>query len=192
MQKSFRELAFAFSLALLLVYMILAAQFESLLHPLVILLSIPLGLTGALLALGIARTPLSVIALIGIVMLAGIAVNNAIVLVDYVNQLRREHGRALHAALVEAGRVRLRPILMTTLTTMLGLLPMAIVGGRGAELRAPLAVSLFGGLLSSTVLTLLVVPVVYLLVEQGRERVRGWIGRAPAAAAAKVEVVPGD
>jgi HAE1 family hydrophobic/amphiphilic exporter-1 len=170
LREGVRSMQLALLLAIFLVYLVMASQFESFLHPFVILFSIPLAISGALIALWITRTPLSVVALIGVIMLAGIVVNNAIVLLDYVNQLRRDEGYALDEALVEAGRVRLRPILMTTLTTVLGLLPMALIRGEGAELRAPLAIPVIGGLLLSTALTLVVIPVIYRGFEARRER----------------------
>jgi HAE1 family hydrophobic/amphiphilic exporter-1 len=129
--------------------------------------SLPLALIGVVLALVVTLSPLSVMVLIGLVVLAGIVVNNAIVLVDYTRQLR-DQGMEKVEALVEAGSVRLRPILMTTMTTVLGLMPLAIGVGEGAELRAPLAITLMGGLLISTVLTLVVIPVVYATVDRSR------------------------
>jgi HAE1 family hydrophobic/amphiphilic exporter-1 len=172
MRRSFRDLTFAFALALVLVYMILAAQFESFVHPFTILTAVPLALVGALLALAVTRGGLNTMSLIGVVILVGIVVNDAIVKVDFINQARRQ-GMVLRDAILEAGRVRLRPIVMTTVTTVLGLLPMALGIGRGADLRAPLAVSVIGGLLLATLLTLIVVPVVYAVVEDLRLRVRG-------------------
>jgi HAE1 family hydrophobic/amphiphilic exporter-1 len=182
MRKSFRDLTFAFALALLLVYMILAAEFESAIHPFTVLLSIPLGVVGAILALRVAGSGLNSMSLIGIVILVGIAVNNAIVMVEFINQLRRK-GVGVRAAIAEAAHARLRPIVMTTVTTLLGILPMALGIGRGADLRAPLAVALFGGLFSSTALTLIVVPVAYDLVEEASARLRRFFGRAPAGTA---------
>jgi len=167
MRRSFRDLALAFGLAMALVYMILAAQFESFLHPVVILTAVPLALTGAVGALAGTGHGLNTMSLMGIVVLIGIVVNDAIVKVDFINQARRR-GSSLRAAIMEAGRVRLRPILMTTATTVLGLTPMALGVGRGADLRAPLAIAVIGGLLVATVLTLIVVPVVYQTVEQAR------------------------
>jgi HAE1 family hydrophobic/amphiphilic exporter-1 len=165
MAVSFRSLLFALALAIFLVYLVMASQFESLVHPFVIFFTMPLALIGAVLALWITGSTISVIVFIGVILLAGIVVNNAIILVDLVNQLRDE-GMAKHAALVEAGRLRLRPILMTTLTTVLGLLPMAIGMGEGAELRAPMAVTVIGGLVVSTLLTLVVIPVMYSVVDR--------------------------
>ncbi len=164
MRRSFRDLAFAFGLALLLVYMILAAQFESFVHPFTILMAVPLAVVGAVLALLLTGEGVNTMSLIGAVILVGIVVNDSIVKVDFINQAR-EQGMALREAILEAGRVRLRPIVMTTVTTVLGLTPMALGIGRGADLRAPLAIAVIGGLIMATLLTLIVVPVVYSLVE---------------------------
>lgn len=166
MQDSFRSMMFTLAMAIFLVYLVMASQFESLLHPFVILFTIPLALVGAIWALWLTGTTLSVVAFIGLIMLAGIVVNNAIVLVDLINQLRRA-GQECHAAIMEAGHARLRPILMTTLTTTLGLLPMALGFGEGAEVRTPMAITVIGGLVVSTLLTLLVIPVVYSLLDRG-------------------------
>jgi len=168
MGKSFRSLIFAFSLAVLLVYMIMAAQFESLRHPLLILLTLPMGLTGAIWALLITGQTLNVISIIGMVVLAGIVVNDAIVKVDYTNKLRSRKGMACREAIMEASRVRLRPILMTTVTTILGLLPMSLGIGKGAELQQPLAIGVIGGLLLATFLTLILIPLVYEIFENKR------------------------
>ena len=173
--QSFRDLTFAFGLALILVYMILAAQFESIVHPFTILLSVPLATVGAAGALWIAGAGLNTMSLIGMVILVGIVVNDAIVKVDFINRMRRQ-GRGLRDAILEAGRVRLRPIVMTTVTTVFGLLPMALGLGRGSDLRAPLAIAVIGGLLSATALTLIIVPVAYDLIEEGRVRFRAIIG----------------
>jgi HAE1 family hydrophobic/amphiphilic exporter-1 len=168
-QRSFASLLLALALALFLVYLVMAAQFESLVQPFVILFTVPLGAIGAVLALVLARQPINVVVMIGLVMLGGIVVNNAIVLVDAVNQLRAE-GASLREALRQAGLRRMRPILMTTGTTVLGLLPMALGMGEGGELRAPLAITVIGGLTVATLLTLVVIPVLYDLVERRRER----------------------
>jgi HAE1 family hydrophobic/amphiphilic exporter-1 len=165
MQDSFRSMQFALLLAVFLVYIVMASQFESLIHPLVILFTIPLALVGAVLALFLTGTTVNVVAFIGIIMLAGIVVNNAIVLVDLINQLQAQ-GMEKTSAIMEAGQARLRPILMTTLTTVLGLLPMAIGFGEGSELRTPMAITVIGGLLVSTLLTLVVIPVVYSLLDR--------------------------
>jgi len=167
MQDSFRSMQFALALAIFLVYLVMASQFESLVHPLVILFTIPLALVGAVLALFITGTTINIVAFIGVIMLAGIVVNNAIVLVDLINQLRMQ-GKSQADAIMEAGSARLRPILMTSLTTALGLLPMAMGFGEGAEVRTPMAITVIGGLLVSTVLTLLVIPVVYSLLDRKR------------------------
>lgn len=136
MSNSFQSLIFALSLAVFLVYLVMASQFESLLHPFIILFTIPLALIGAILALYVTGTTISVVVFIGLILLAGIVVNNAIVLIDLINQMRQK-GASKMEAIMEGGKSRLRPILMTTLTTTLGLLPLAIGFGDGAELRAP-------------------------------------------------------
>jgi HAE1 family hydrophobic/amphiphilic exporter-1 len=150
----------------------MASQFESLVQPFIIMFTIPFGLIGVVFTLLITQTPISVVVLIGLIMLAGIVVNNAIVLLDYINQLRKQ-GIAKREAIKQAGQVRLRPILMTTMTTVLGLLPMAIGLGEGAELRTPLAVTVIGGLLIGTILTLVVIPTVYDLVVREKLEVAG-------------------
>lgn len=160
MQQSFNSMIMALTLAVFLVYLVMASQFESLLHPLLILFSVPLAGIGSIYGLFITNTNISVIVFIGLIMLAGIVVNNAIVLVDRINQLRGEGVDKL-AAIKNAAHSRLRPIIMTTLTTILGLLPMAIGIGEGAELRAPMAITVISGLLCSTFLTLIVLPVLY-------------------------------
>lgn len=165
MQVSFRSLQLALALAVFLVYLVMASQFESLRQPLVILFSIPLAAVGAIGALFLTGTELNVIALIGMVMLIGIVVKNGIILIDLVNRLRAQ-GMSREQALLSAGPTRLRPILMTTLTALLGLLPMAIGGGQGAEMRQPLAITVIGGLSISTLLTLVVIPVVYTLIDR--------------------------
>jgi HAE1 family hydrophobic/amphiphilic exporter-1 len=168
MTASFKSLLFALGLAIFLVYLVMASQFESLLHPLVILFSIPLAAVGVALALWITGTSLSVVVFIGLIMLAGIVVNNAIVLVDLINQLR-QRGTEQMRAIREAASLRLRPIMMTTLTTVLGLLPMAMGLGEGSEMRTPMAITVIGGLLTSTLLTLLVVPVMYSLLDRRKQ-----------------------
>ena len=161
-------------LIILLVYMVMAAQFESFSHPLAIMVSVPLAFIGAAFALLITGNSLSVMSAIGIMMLIGIVVNNGIVLIDYVNQLRAR-GMEKHAAIKQAGVDRLRPILMTTLTTSLALTPMAVSAGGGAALFAPIAITIFGGLLTSTFLTLVIVPAVYSLVDGAAESVSGFV-----------------
>ena len=165
MATSFQSMRLAGGLAVFMVYLVMASQFESLLHPFVILFSVPFAIIGVLVTMWLFGVTLSVVSLIGSILLAGIVVNSAIVLVDYTNQLRRE-GLSKLEALATAGRVRLRPILMTTATTVLGLLPMAIGIGEGAELRTPMALTVIGGLITSTLLTLLVVPAVYAALDR--------------------------
>jgi hydrophobic/amphiphilic exporter-1 (mainly G- bacteria), HAE1 family len=160
MQASLSSLRFALLLAVFLVYIIMASLFESVRQPLVILIAVPLALVGVVAGLWATGTAVSVVVLIGGIVLAGVVVNNAIVLVDYANQLR-QRGLSITEALLEAGVVRLRPILISTLTTVLGLLPMAFSGGEGSEIRQPLALTIIAGLLSATVLTLVVIPVLY-------------------------------
>ncbi len=164
MERSGRSLWLALSLSIFLVYVVMASQFESLLHPLLIMVTVPLAMFGVVVLLVGLSIPLSVVVFLGMIMLAGIVVNNAIVLVDYINTLRKR-GIAMEEALVEAGSVRLRPILMTTATTVLGLLPMAAGLGDGAEIRTPMALTVIAGLVSSTALTLIVLPTLYALVE---------------------------
>jgi HAE1 family hydrophobic/amphiphilic exporter-1 len=164
-----RSLALAMGLAIFLVYLVMASQFESFLHPFVIIFTLPLGAIGVILALAVTGHTINVVAIIGAVMLAGIVVNNAIVLIDAVNR-RRRAGADLETALTEAGLARLRPILMTSATTIFGLMPMALGLGEGAELRAPLAVTVIGGLAVATALTLIVIPVVYSLLAGGAIR----------------------
>lgn len=163
MEASFASLFFAIGLAVFLVYLVMAATFESLIHPFLILFTIPLAFTGVLLSLALSGLSISIIAFLGAIFLVGVVVNNAIVLVDAINRGRRE-GLDKLEAVVRAGKIRLRPIMMTTLTTVLGLLPMAIGFGEGAELRQPLAVVVTGGLTVSTLLTLVVIPAAYMIV----------------------------
>jgi HAE1 family hydrophobic/amphiphilic exporter-1 len=168
---SFNSLWLAMALATFLVYVVMASQFESLVHPLVILMAVPLGVVGVVAALVLTSNSVSVLVLIGAIMLAGIVVNNAIVLVDAVNRRRRE-GQDIDQALVGAGEERLRPILMTTATTVLALFPMALGLGAGDELRAPLAITVIGGLTVATVLTLVVIPCIYRILGAAPVRTR--------------------
>lgn len=165
MMRSYRSLLFAFALALFLVYFVMAAQFESFLQPFIIIFTVPLGLIGVAIALSITGYIINIVVLIGIVMLSGIVVNNAIVLVDYIGQLRAA-GKDKFLAIMEAARVRFRPILMTTTTTILGLTPMALGLGEGSEIRAPMAITVIGGLAFATILTLIVIPCVYAIVDR--------------------------
>lgn len=162
--EAFADLALALILACVLVYMIIAAQFESLIHPLTIMMSVPLSFAGGALGLFITRRTLNVTSLIGAIMLAGIVVNNAIVLVDYINT-RRSFGEERREAILNAGPIRLRPILMTTLTTVLGLIPLALGIGDGGETQAPMATVVIFGLSLSTLLTLVIIPVIYTLLD---------------------------
>lgn len=163
--ESFGSLFVALGLAILLVYMIMASQFESLLYPFIIMFSVPLALSGGIFALYLSNNLISIVAIIGVIMLAGIVVNNGIVLVDYINTLRGKNMSAEEAVL-QAGPTRLRPILMTTLTTVLGLSPMAIGVSEGSELTAPLALVVIGGLLLSTLLTLVLIPALYMILNK--------------------------
>ncbi len=165
-QKSFRELLFALILAIVLVYMVMAAQFESFRDPLIILFSIPLAAIGVVMALFLTETTFNQQAFIGTIMLAGIAVNNAIVLIDYTNLLRHRDKLLLRHAVELAGRRRLRPILMTTLTAIVGLLPMALGLGEGSEVQSPMARVVIGGLTTSTLITLLFIPTIYTMIEE--------------------------
>jgi HAE1 family hydrophobic/amphiphilic exporter-1 len=182
--RSFRELQLVLILAIVLVYTVMASQYESLRDPFIIIFSIPLAAIGVVGALMLTNTPFSMQAYIGVIMLAGIVVSNAILLVDYTNTLRHRDGMALRPAIELAGRHRLRPILMTSLCTALGLVPMALGIGEGAELQAPLARVVIGGLLTSTIITLVFVPAMYTLFEEGW---RGIFKKGPAAPAAPAE-----
>jgi HAE1 family hydrophobic/amphiphilic exporter-1 len=172
LRRSFRELGLAFGIALLLVYMILAGEFESLVHPLTVLLSVPLGLIGAIFALWLFGAGLNSVSLIGLVILIGIVDNDAVVKIDFINQLRRE-GASVRGAVLTAGRERLRPIVMNSLTAMLAILPMMFGLGPGAGLQAPLAIAVFGGLFTATALTLIVIPVAYELMDELQGRLLG-------------------
>jgi len=185
MTASFKSLQFVLVLAIFLVYLVMASQFESLIHPFVILLTIPLALIGAVWALWLTGTTVNVVAYIGLIMLAGIVVNQSIVLIDAVNQLRAG-GMAKLEAIVEGGKLRLRPILITKLTTILGLLPMALGIGEGAEVRAPMAITVIGGVLLTTFLTLLVIPVVYSVLDRKQFVAQEPQADAPGPVAAEV------
>ena len=167
--ESMNSLIFALILSIILVNMVLASQFESLLHPFTILLTIPLAVVGAILMFLITNTTINIMGVIGIVMLVGIAVNNSIILVDRINQLKTKV-LPLEDAIVEAGKQRIRPILMTTLTTILALLPLCIAFGEGASLRAPMAMAVIGGLITSTAMSLIVIPCLYYVFERISKR----------------------
>jgi len=162
--EAFTNLKFALILAIILVYMVLASQFESLIHPFIILLTVPLAGIGSIFLFLLIGQPFNIMSYIGLIMLAGIAVNDSIILVDAINQRRRE-GVSRQSAILEAAQTRIRPIIMTSLTTILALLPLTIGIGEGAALRAPMALAVIGGLISSTLLTLIVIPVLYALVD---------------------------
>ncbi len=186
-QESFMYLGLALIVAILLTYMVMASQFESLLDPFIILFTIPLSFIGVALSLLVTGTELTVMALVGLVMLVGIVVNNGIVLVDYTNQLRNR-GMELYEAIQQAGKVRMRPVLMTALTTIFGMMPLALGLGESGENWAPMARSVIGGLTVATVLTLIVVPVIYAVLETIAERIR--LRREARAAAKYGEAIP--
>jgi HAE1 family hydrophobic/amphiphilic exporter-1 len=169
--ESFMDIAFLMVVSLILVYLIMASQFESLKMPLIIMFSIPFAFSGVAIALFITNTSLSVISGIGAVMLIGIVVKNAIVLVDFIN-LMRERGNELYEAIALSGRSRLRPVVMTSATTILGMLPLAMSTGAGSELWSPMGIAVIGGLVFSTIVTLILVPVVYAVFAKHGERNR--------------------
>ncbi|HQF42470.1 MAG TPA: efflux RND transporter permease subunit [Ignavibacteriaceae bacterium] len=179
-QEAFFYLGLAFVAAILLVYMIMAAQFESLVDPLIIMFTVPLSVIGVFPFLFITGTTLSVMALVGLIMLVGIAVNNGIVLVDYINQIKRG-GLPLYDAVEQGSLARMRPVLMTALTTILGMVPLAIELGEGAETWSPLARAVIGGLTATTVLTLVVIPILYIIFERAGERVKAFLRKRKQA-----------
>jgi HAE1 family hydrophobic/amphiphilic exporter-1 len=160
-----------FILISLLVYMVMASQFESLFHPLSIMVTVPMAVAGVAAMLLITGTTVNVMSFIGMMILMGVVVNNGIVMVDFINQLRAA-GMQKESAIIEGSSTRLRPILMTSLTTIFGLIPMIVSRGEGSELFAPLGITLFGGMISATFLTLLVLPLIYSLIDTLREKAR--------------------
>jgi multidrug efflux pump len=187
LEESGSSLYFAFGLALLVVFMVLASQFESLLHPFTVLLSVPLAVTGALLALLISGSTLNLYSQIGMILLIGLVTKNSILLVEYANNLM-ESGLAAWDAVLEAGRIRLRPILMTSVATIISAVPIALGLGAGSMSRRPLGYAIVGGVLVSTVLTLYVVPVAYVLFDRLRHTVRRRLAaRQPSLATAEAE-----
>jgi HAE1 family hydrophobic/amphiphilic exporter-1 len=164
MNESFRDLIYALILAIILVYAIMASQFESLTQPFVVMFTLPLAFIGVILMFLITNTTLSVASFVGIIMLAGIVVNNGIVLIDHTNQLRKS-GIEKHKALIQAGGDRMRPVFITSLTTIAGMLPMAISQSRGSELKSPMALTVIGGLITATFFTLVIIPVIYSIVD---------------------------
>jgi HAE1 family hydrophobic/amphiphilic exporter-1 len=185
-QEAQRDFITAIVMALVLIYMVMAGQFERFLDPLIVMFAVPVAIVGVVPTLLLTGTSLNMQSIMGLVMLIGIVVNNAIVLVDYINLMRREHEMELLPAVVEAGRLRLRPILMTTLTTVLGLFPLALGLGAGAEIQASLARVVIGGLTASTLITLVLIPVVYVSATRLALRVRAWW---PSLRARRAEVV---
>jgi hydrophobic/amphiphilic exporter-1 (mainly G- bacteria), HAE1 family len=175
-QQAQRDFRLAILIAVALIYMVMAAQFERFLDPLIVMFSVPLVIIGVVPTMLLTGTTVNLQSMMGVVMLLGIVVNNAIVLVDYINLMRREEGLAVREAVIEAAKLRLRPILMTTLTTILGLLPLSFGIGTGAELQAALARVVIGGLAASTVITLVLIPVVYLTAANIVERVHVFRG----------------
>jgi len=167
-KESMENLTFALILSIVLVYMVLASQFESLIHPFVILLTIPLAAVGSVWIFYFMGKSLNIMAYIGIIMLAGIAVNDSIILIDRINQIRQE-GIKRREAIIEAGRQRIRPIIMTSITTILALLPLTFGFGESASLRSPMALAVIGGLVTSTILTLVVIPCVYWALDSFKE-----------------------
>ncbi len=172
-QKAASDFRMSIIIALILVYMVMAGQFERFIDPLIVMFSVPLAIVGVVPVMIFTNTTLNMQSLMGLVMLAGIVVNNAIVLVDYINLLIREENMPVYEAVIEAGRLRLRPILMTMLTTVLGLLPMSFGWGAGGAIQASLARVVIGGLIASTLITLILIPVIYINVAKLRERVKG-------------------
>ena len=189
-RENSRQLAMVIGLAVFLVFVVLAVQYESLVNPFVILLAIPLSLIGVALALWVTGTPQSAPVLLGVILLAGVVVNNSILLVEFIEEFRREQGISMEDAAVQAGAVRLRPILMTTLTSFFGMLPLAIGMGQGSELMRPLAVAMCGGILVSMLLTLFVVPSAYVILNRGAERLVAFVTRQRRAAVPHREPAP--
>ena len=170
MQEAFKTLALALLLAAVLVYIVMASQFESIRQPFVVMFTMPLAIIGVLMMLGITATTLSVASFVGVIILAGIVVNNGIVLIDHINQLRMS-GMVKYEAILQGGMDRLRPVLITAITTIGGMLPMAISSGEGSELKSPMALTVIGGLISATFLTLIVIPVIYSVVAKRKKRI---------------------
>ena len=162
-QEAFQELGFLLVIVTLLVYIVLASQFESLIYPFMIILTIPFAFTGSLLLLAITGQPLGIMGFVGVIMLVGMVVKNGIVLIDYIN-LNRERGMSIITAVVHGGRSRLRPVLMTSLTTILGMVPLAIGTGQGSEMWKSLGISIIGGMTFSTIITLVLIPAIYTMM----------------------------
>ncbi|HET6781269.1 MAG TPA: efflux RND transporter permease subunit, partial [bacterium] len=190
-QRAYRQLGMGFLVAVVLVFAVMAVQFEAALEPVLIMGAIPFALSGAFLTLFLTNTTLNIQSLIGLIVLVGLVVGNAIVLIDFILTMRRRDGVSLYDAAVEASALRLRPVLMTTVTTIVGLLPVAIGFGEGAELEAPLARSVIGGLTLSTLITLVFIPTLYVTVEEFRARRRTARVAEPAPVAATPAPVAG-
>jgi multidrug efflux pump subunit AcrB len=186
-----RQMVLVIALAIFLVFVVLAVQYESVIDPLVILLAIPLGLVGVIATLWASDTPMSAPVFLGMILLAGIVVNNSILLVEFVEGFRREHGVPAEQAVVEAGVVRMRPILMTTLTSLVGSAPLALGIGEGSELMRPLAIAVIGGIAFSTLLTLFVVPCAYVVLHSAGDRVRDFVIGARPKPEPRPELDPG-
>jgi multidrug efflux pump subunit AcrB len=167
--EAFSDIGLLLILIIVLVYIVMATQFESLLYPFIIMFTIPFAMSGVFIALWLTSTPLSLIALIGAIMLVGIVTKNGIVMVDYMNLLV-ERGSTISDAVIMGGKSRLRPVLMTSLTTVLGMLPMALGIGEGSETWQPMGIAVVGGLLMSTIITLFIVPSLYAMLEGSKER----------------------
>jgi HAE1 family hydrophobic/amphiphilic exporter-1 len=192
LKDMFANMMQALFLAVVFIYLILASQFGSFTQPFAIMLSLPLSLVGVALALLMTGDNLNIMSMIGLIMLMGLVTKNAILLVDFANHARREDGLDRDAALVKAGSTRLRPIVMTTLAMIFGMLPLAFAIGAGAEMRAPMARAVIGGLITSTLLTLIVVPVVYTYLDGLRpETVKAWFGRGRAQEKREAAATPG-
>ncbi len=188
-QAAFGGLIFALALGLVFIYMVLASQFGSFLHPLTVMVALPMSAIGAMLALVAARVDLTVVAMIGIILLMGLATKNSILLVDFIIRYRRE-GRSRTEAVITAGPVRLRPILMTTLAIMLGMIPTALGLGAAGAFRAPMAIAVIGGVFSSTLLSLVVVPVAYTLMDDAVIMVSRLLRRQAAVTVPSKDTLP--
>jgi multidrug efflux pump subunit AcrB len=188
-----KQMLLVIGLAVFLVFVVLAVQYESIVDPLIILLAVPMGLIGVVVTLWVTGMPLSAPVYLGMILLAGIVVNNSILLVEFVEGFRHERGVPITEAVVEAGFVRMRPILMTTFTSLVGSMPLALGLGQGSELMRPLAVAVVGGIAFSTLLTLFVVPCAYVIMHAAAGRVRGWLlGPSKPQPSSGVAPVAGD
>ena len=192
-QEVFGQIFTALGVAVLLMYLILVLQFGSFMDPLAILVSLPLSMIGVMLALAMTDMTINIMSMIGIILLAGIVAKNAILLVDFAKWAREKQGMHLREALIEAGAIRLRPILMTTFALVAGMIPVALGRGEGAQFRAPLGIAVIGGVLTSTLLTLLVIPTFYEIMDEWREWAMHKLGKKNPMRTAEMPVpVPGD